>query len=106
LVVYSALAAKCPVVASNFPGIAETIQHGQNGLLFAPGDVQSLADQLDALLSDATLQPRLSAQCNSPKSMETYVDELLEIWLTEGRQQVPTVERIPDVVGHSVEAAG
>ena len=36
LVVYSALAAKCPIVASDFPGLSEVVKDGHNGLLFPP----------------------------------------------------------------------
>ncbi len=82
LVVYSALAAKCPVVASDFPGVAEIIRHGENGLLFEPASVTGLTAQLAALVTDPDLQPRLSAACRPPKTVEVYVDELLDCWST------------------------
>lgn len=41
-----------PVVASRIGGIPDHIRHGQNGLLFAPGDASDLARRLTTLLDD------------------------------------------------------
>lgn len=80
LVVYSAQAARCPVVASDFPGISEVITHGLNGLLFNAGDAAGLARQLRRLLDEPGLLQTLSVQARPPKSTASYVDELLAIW--------------------------
>lgn len=80
LVLYSAQAARCPVVASDFPGIAEVIQDEANGLLFEPGDAQALARQLARLADDSALVNRLSSNAKPPKSTAAYVNKLLEIW--------------------------
>lgn len=80
LVVYSAQAALCPVVASNFPGISEVIQDQVNGLLFDAGNVRALARQLSRLIHEPNLVNNLSMNCRQPKSTSTYVDELLGIW--------------------------
>jgi glycosyltransferase involved in cell wall biosynthesis len=88
LVVYSALAAFRPVIASNFAGIAEVVQDGANGLLFTPRDSADLARRLGELLADSALLPRLSANCRSPKSIASYVDELLACY--GQRPQRPT----------------
>lgn len=84
LVLHSAQAAGCPVIASNLPGLAEMIQHGKNGLLFEPGNSSDLAQQLSRLVSEEDLLQRLSAQARIPKSTRSYVDDLLEIWRTVG----------------------
>lgn len=76
LVVYSALAAKCPVVASDFPGMSEVVLHEKNGLVFPAGDSQALAEQLRSLATIPGLLMRLSAGCKPPKSSKAYVDEL------------------------------
>ena len=47
LVVYSALAAGVPVVATDLGGLSETIVHGRNGLLFEPGNPAALAAELE-----------------------------------------------------------
>lgn len=46
-------AAACgrPVLASNVPGCRETMQQGFSGLLFAPGDTQSLVQAIKTILS-------------------------------------------------------
>jgi glycosyltransferase involved in cell wall biosynthesis len=88
LVVYSALAAKRPVIASDFPGLAETVTHDANGLLFAPGDVNGLATQLSRLIETPELLGALSANCHPPKSTSTYVGELLALY-AEGLPNAP-----------------
>ena len=80
LVIYSALAAKCPVVASDFPGMSEVVRNGWNGLTFPAGDIQSLYAQLARLVNDPTLIESLSANCSLPKSTREYVDELLSLY--------------------------
>ena len=82
LVVYSAQAARCPVVASDFPGISEVIRDNINGLLFTPGSVKALSEQLTRFMEEPGLATRLSSNSQPPKSITTYVDELLNIWST------------------------
>ena len=84
LVLHSAQAARCPVIASNLPGLTEMIEHGKNGLLFEPGNSSDLAQQLSRLISEENLLQRLSAQTRTPKSTQCYVDDLLGIWRTVG----------------------
>jgi glycosyltransferase involved in cell wall biosynthesis len=84
LVVYSAQAALCPVVASNFPGISEVIQDQVNGLLFDAGNVKALARQLSRLVYEPNLVTNLSTHCRQPKSTPMYVDELQDIWEIKG----------------------
>ncbi len=76
LVVYSALAAHCPVLASDFPGMSEVVLHEQNGLVFPAGDIDVLTEQLRLLASSPDLLARLSAGCKPPKSIVDYVNEL------------------------------
>ena len=80
LVIHSALAARCPVVASNFPGMSEVVRHGENGLLFEPGNPDSLADTLRRVLEEPTLLSELSSRCRPPKSIAEYVDEILAVY--------------------------
>ncbi|AHF08075.1 glycosyltransferase [Desulfitobacterium metallireducens] len=83
LVVYSALAGKCPVIASNFPGMSEVISDDWNGLLFKPGDVQMLRACISKLLNAPDLLMKLSRNCERPKSINAYVDELLQLYAQE-----------------------
>ncbi len=48
-----------PVIAANAPGINEIVEHGYNGLLFQPGDVQSLGLSIDYLFKNPALATRL-----------------------------------------------
>ena len=80
LVVYSAQAAKCPVIASDTPGLAEAIQHDVNGLLFERGNPLDLAKLLQIVISDRTILERLSEHAPAPKSIHDYVGELDSIY--------------------------
>lgn len=59
MVVQQAMAAGLAVIASKVGGIPYQIQHDATGLLFEPGNVEELAEQLRRLASDCSLGPRL-----------------------------------------------
>lgn len=80
LVIYSAQAANCPVIASNLGGMAEVIKHEKNGLLFEAGDVSGLACAIERLVQDRALLRRLSENAAPPKSISAYVSELLVVY--------------------------
>lgn len=80
LIIYSAMAAGCPVIASDFGGMSEVVQHEVNGLLVAPGNVAALAQAVRRLVDDRELLARLASHCKRPKSIGTYVEELLSIY--------------------------
>jgi glycosyltransferase involved in cell wall biosynthesis len=86
LVVYSALAAKCPVIASNYPGMSEVVRDGWNGLTFEPGNSEALMQCLLRLLRTPKLLIDLSTNCQMPKSIFSYVDELLGLYNDKTRQ--------------------
>ena len=48
-----------PVIAADAPGINEIIEHGYNGLLFPPGEIQSLAICVNHVFNDPALATRL-----------------------------------------------
>jgi glycosyltransferase involved in cell wall biosynthesis len=54
------LALGTPVVGSRVGGIAEIINDGETGLLFPPGDADTLAECLLTLVDDAETWNRLS----------------------------------------------
>ena len=62
LVPIEALGCECAVVASNVPGVTESIVHGTTGLLARPGSAADLAAQLGRLLDDPALARRLGRQ--------------------------------------------
>ena len=68
LVALEARAQGCPVIAPAVGGLPEIVAHGRDGLLYAPGDVDSLARALrDA---DARTFPELAP----PPSFATHLD--------------------------------
>jgi len=80
LVIYSALAARCPVIASDFPGMSEVVRHRVNGLTFTPGDAPALRAAIGTLLDDNALLGAMRERCERPKSSREYVDELLSLY--------------------------
>jgi glycosyltransferase involved in cell wall biosynthesis len=60
--VAEALAMEKPVVASRIKGVTDIIHNEKTGLLFEPGNVQSLANAIIQLLSDDKLGKRLGKE--------------------------------------------
>lgn len=79
LVIYSAQAAGCPVIASNLGGMAEVVRHNDNGLLFAPGSASELAACIQSLVRDRERVRQFSTE-TKPKSISQYVSELLQTY--------------------------
>jgi glycosyltransferase involved in cell wall biosynthesis len=50
-----------PIIATTVGSIPELVIHGRNGLLTAPGDVQSLASAIEAVIGSAELTAKLVA---------------------------------------------
>jgi len=51
LVMLEAMGCECPVIASDLPAIRDVIDNGKTGLMAEPGNPESLAKQVDILLS-------------------------------------------------------
>ena len=80
LVIYSAQAAGCPVIASDLEGMAEVVRHGDNGLLFQAGRASTLARLLESFIQDPAMLQNLSKNAAMPKSIVEYVSELVGIY--------------------------
>lgn len=61
LVALEAQASGCPLVAAAGGAIPEFVEHGVNGLLYPPGDVERLSAELARILADSDLRGHLSA---------------------------------------------
>ena len=59
IVALEAMVAGKPLVASNTGGLADTVIHGETGLLVPPGDAEALAEGIRQLLEDPELRARL-----------------------------------------------
>lgn len=73
-----------PVIASNLGSMPSIIDHERNGLLFRPGDPQSLADQMRRLWSDEGLLSKLERGANEKYEREmtpqVHYDRLMAIY--------------------------
>jgi glycosyltransferase involved in cell wall biosynthesis len=69
-----------PVVASDHGAMAEAIEHGVNGLLFAPGDAADLAAQLRRLIDEPDLAERLAAHPKRVSSIEENAGRHLTLY--------------------------
>ena len=78
LIVYSALATKTPVIATNLGGLKELIEPGVNGFLFEAGDKEGLKGCLEKIIHSPNLLKKLRENIKPIKSMEEHVDEILE----------------------------
>lgn len=74
---------KKPVIGADSGGIPEVIQHDRTGLLFPPGDDESLSLEIERVLTDESLASRLSeAGYQSAKtkfSQEAFLDKYLKV---------------------------
>lgn len=75
-VILEAQAMGVPVIGTNLGGIAELVQHGRNGLLFAPDDAADLAAQMRRLLEEPDL---LEALRQHPIPFRGFQDEIDQI---------------------------
>lgn len=89
VVLLEAMASGKPVIASDIPGPRDIVSHGQDGFLFPPGDVGSLARVLTDVMSDRDLRARLGRRGrreveqnytfqNTARSMLTTIRAVLE----------------------------
>jgi sugar transferase (PEP-CTERM/EpsH1 system associated) len=60
MVLLEAMAAGCPVIATNVGGVPTMIKHGENGSLIEPKNHKVLASEIIRLLSDKKLRNRYS----------------------------------------------
>ncbi len=69
--------ARRPVIATNIGGMAELVHDGKNGLTFAPGDAEALAEAIKRLAHDRELLHRLQQGITPPPAMADVAAEIL-----------------------------
>jgi glycosyltransferase involved in cell wall biosynthesis len=80
LIIYTAQAARCPVIASDHEGISEIVHHGSNGLLFPAGDAPALARLIESLYQEPCILKMLAANAEPPRTIDEYVFDLEQIY--------------------------
>jgi glycosyltransferase involved in cell wall biosynthesis len=66
-----AMACGLPVICSNAGGLVDLVVGGENGLVFVPGDVETMTNHIAALARDADLRQRMGIR-NVQKIQEVY----------------------------------
>lgn len=74
-VITEAQAAELPIISTDVGAIAERVDHGVNGYLIAPGDVNGLKKHLNKLLSSSKLREEMSK--NAIDQAEEY--DIMEV---------------------------
>lgn len=78
LVIYSAQAARVPVIGSKLPGVEAAIEDGFNGLLFEAGNAKDLSNKLSSYIQ--RVREGKGFSFIEPLSIEAYVNNLTEVW--------------------------
>jgi glycosyltransferase involved in cell wall biosynthesis len=65
-----------PVIATPVGGIPDVIVDRHNGLLFQPGDINMLSQQLDLMISDSTLRNRISNESLALSRTEFNIENI------------------------------
>ncbi len=93
MVLLESMAAGVPIVASRVNGITDVVRDGEDGLLFPPGDADALADAIEDMIGDATLQSHLRTtafyrqrECYSDTSMAAAVAKIYRQVLHRGQR--------------------
>ncbi|MFH1253226.1 MAG: glycosyltransferase family 4 protein [Candidatus Uhrbacteria bacterium] len=83
-IIYESLQSGVPVIASDIGGLSELIQHGNNGYLIEPGNVQSLVKIIKSFTDEVVVfhQRYQAIQASvAAYSLKSYVDHL-EVLMT------------------------
>jgi len=74
--IFESLSGSVPVVASRIGGFPDFIRHGENGLLFEPGDPRDLAEKLRKVLEEPSLIRAMEQRIRQPKTLSENTEEL------------------------------
>jgi GT2 family glycosyltransferase/glycosyltransferase involved in cell wall biosynthesis len=96
-VIKEAQLAGVPVIASRIGGFVELIEHGRNGLMFEPGNVQELQSLLQQLLDDPETLLRLRRSPNEVRRLADDVRATREVYeqLAGAHRPAPATRQAP-----------
>ena len=80
LAALEAMACEVPVVASNVGGLPEVISHGVSGFLRDPGDLDGMAGDAIALLTDPVLHRRIADAARTRVRDEFCIDRVVPMY--------------------------
>jgi glycosyltransferase involved in cell wall biosynthesis len=80
LAIMEAHAAGTPVVTAALGGMPELVRDSEDGLLFRAGDARDLARQLQRVIDEPELLPRLRAGVRPPRSIDEEMGHLLGVY--------------------------
>ncbi len=66
-----------PVIASSIGAIPEAVQEGENGFLFAPGDVESLKERMLRFVREPRLIEQMASRMPRIKTMAEHAGEMV-----------------------------
>jgi len=78
LCVLEAMACGVPVVCTDVGGLADLVEHGENGLLFKPGQIDVLARHIAQLLNDESSRQRMSRNNIAKIKRDYSIDVIAE----------------------------
>jgi len=87
MVVYEAFAAGIPVIGSNFGGIAELVEHENNGLLVTETSGAAWARAFQRVVDDRELLARLGRGIGPVRTMNDVAGEMQPVYESAIRQQ-------------------
>ena len=76
LCVLEAMACGLPIVCTDVGGLSDLVQHGENGLLFKPGEIDMLTRHISTLLNDDSLRHKMG-QNNVAKINDDYSIDII-----------------------------
>ena len=100
-IIREAFAAGLPVLASDLGGMAEMVDHGRNGLLFAPGNPVALSEQILRLLNEPHLLEHLRKGIARPMPIEQDASEMRDRYEAVARHR----SRRPTAVHSSTQSS-
>ena len=83
--ILEAMAAGCPIIASDVGGISIAVEHEINGSLIKPGSSEKLSDEIQKLLANKELRQKYSFNSskifNKKFSAETMMQKYEKLYL-------------------------